>query len=181
MHGRAPHVANAGQFRFQQDSPCVAESAGAVEIGVERIKGTDGEVTIGVDTFDGTATAGEDYRATAEVATFADVETEKIVSIPIFDNSTAEPDETFLARLNLIAGMGSIIEPSEITITILDDDTTPSGVLHFSAEKYATLESSGKMMAGWPTILSSGPCAHRGKWSPRPVTSSCRKMASSSS
>lgn len=145
-HGRAAHVPNAGQFRFQQESQSVAESAGAVEIGVERIDGSDGEVTIGVDTFDGTATAGEDYPATAEVVTFADGETEKTISIPIFDNNTAEPDETFLARLNLIAGTGSIIEPSETTIAILDDDTTPPGVLHLSAEKYAALESSGTII-----------------------------------
>lgn len=141
-HGHVPHVPNAGQFRFQQDSHSVVESAGAVEIGVERVNGSDGAVTIGIDTFDGTATAGEDYPATAEVVTFADGETEKTVSIPIFDNSTAEPDETFLARLNLIAGTGTIIEPSETTITILDDDTTPPGVLHFSAEHYAAMENS---------------------------------------
>ena len=142
-HGAAPRSPTAGQFRFQQDSYSVAEDAGAVEIGVERVNGSDGEVTVEVDTFDGTATAGQDYAATAEVLTFADGETEKTVSVPIFDNNTAEPDETFLASLSLIAGAATIIEPSTSTITIVDDDTTPPGVLHFSDNAYAVLEDSG--------------------------------------
>jgi hypothetical protein len=143
VHGRTPAVPDTALMRFQQDSYSVAEDAGAVEIVVERTNDSTGEVTVGVDTFDGTATAGQDYPATAEIVTFADGETEKTVSIPIFDNNTAEPDETFEASLSVMAGAASVVEPSTTTITILDDDTTPPGVLHFSANAYAALEDSG--------------------------------------
>jgi hypothetical protein len=143
VYGRNTATPNTGLIHFQQDSYSVVENAGAVTVVVERTNGSSGEVTVGVDTFDGTATAGQDYPATAETVTFADGETEKTVSIPIFDNNTAEPDETFLATLNLISGAATIIEPSTTTITILDDDTTPPGVLHFSVSAYAVLEDSG--------------------------------------
>ena len=153
VHGRTSAAASAGEFRFQQDSYSVAENAGAVEIVVERINSSNGEVTVSADTFDGTATAGQDYPATAEVLTFAGGETEKTISIPIFDNNTAEPDETFLVTLTIIAGSGSVGEPGTTTITILDDDTTPPGVLHFSSPAYAALENSGALTI---TVQRSG-------------------------
>lgn len=153
VSGRTLAAPSTDLMRFQQDSYDVAENAGAVEIVVERTNGSDGEVTVGVDTFDGTATAGQDYPATAEIVTFADGETEKTISIPIFDNNTAEPDETFLAKLSVIAGAASVIDPSTTTITILDDDTTSPGVLHFSAGAYAALEDSGAVTI---TVQRSG-------------------------
>lgn len=55
--------------------------------------------------------------------------------------------------LNLIAGSATIAEPSTTTLTILDDDTTPPGALHFSADAYAVLESSGLVTA---TVRRSG-------------------------
>jgi hypothetical protein len=97
---------------------------------------------VSADTFDGTATPGEDYPATAETLTFADGETEKTVSIPIFDNNTAEPDETFLVSLSILSGPGTVGDPSTATVTILNDDTTPPGLLQFSAAQYAVLENA---------------------------------------
>lgn len=142
-----------GEIRFQQAAYSVAEDAGAVEFVVERVNGSEGEIIASVDTFDGTATAGQDYPATAETLTFADGETEKTISIPILDNNTAEPDETFLASLSIITGAGTVGDPGTTTITILDNDTTPPGVLHFSAGAYAGLESNGTLTI---TVQRSG-------------------------
>lgn len=143
-HGRHPAApAAAGEFRFQQSSTSVAENGGAVTITIERINGSDGEVIVGADTFDGTAVAGQDYPATAESLTFADGETEKMIAIPIIDNNTFEPDETFQVVLNIISGPAAVADPDTITITILDNDTTPPGILHFSSDNYAIREDAG--------------------------------------
>lgn len=146
----------AGQIRFQQSEVSVAEDAGAVVLVIERIEGSDGQVVVGADTFDGTATAGQDYPATAETVTFGDGETQKSISIPIIDDSTAEPDETFLVTLNIISGSATITDPGTTTVTILDNDTTPPGVLHFSSESYVALESSGAITL---TVQRSGGAA----------------------
>jgi hypothetical protein len=146
-------TSQAGEIRFRQASINVAENAGTVDIVIERINGSDGEAMVGADTFDGTATAGQDYQATGETITFGDGETQKTVSIPIFDNNTSEPDETFQVTLNLLSGSATIIEPSTTTITILDDDTTPPGILHFSSDSYAGLEDTGAITL---TVQRSG-------------------------
>ena len=143
VYGRTPNAPTApGQVQFQQANISIAESGGTVDLVVERTGGSDGEILASAATFDGTATAGEDYQATAETLTFADGETEKTVSIPIFDNNTAEPDETFLVSLSILSGPGTVGDPSTATVTILNDDTTPPGILQFSAAQYAVLENA---------------------------------------
>lgn len=143
VHGRHASVPNlSGEIRFQQSSTSVAENAGVVELVIERINGSDGDVLVSADTFDGTAVAGQDYPATAESVTFGDGENEKTIAIPIIDNNTAEPDETFTVTLTIISGAATITEPSSITVTILDDDTAPPALLHFSAASYAVLENA---------------------------------------
>lgn len=145
-HGRNPTVpAAAGEFRFQQSSASVAEDGGAVTIVIERINGSDGVVIVGADTFDGTAVAGQDYPATAESLIFADGEMEKMIAIPIIDNNTFESAETFQVVLNIISGAGTIAEPGTITITILDNDTSPPGILHFATDTHAIREDAGSI------------------------------------
>jgi len=132
----------AGEIRFQQSAYNVAEDAGMVTLTLERVNGSDGSATLSVDTFDGSAIAGQDYPATAESVTFGNGETQKTVSIPIIDNGTFEPSETFEARVSLITGSVTIGQPSSTTITILDNDTSPPGIMHFSSSTYAQLENA---------------------------------------
>jgi hypothetical protein len=144
VHGRTLTTPTlSGEIHFQLSSLNVAENDGIVEIVIERDNGSDGDIIVDASTFDGTAVAGQDYPATAETVTFTDGETEKTIAIPIIDNNTAEPDETFLVTLSIISGSATITEPSTVTITIVDNDTAPPAVLHFSSENYAVLENAG--------------------------------------
>ena len=70
-------------------------------------------------TADGTARAGEDYRATSGRVKFRKMETTKTVSVPIIDDAVREDGETF--TLVLSDHEGALIADGEATGTILDD------------------------------------------------------------
>lgn len=143
-----------GEIRFRSAHVSVDEDASVVNIVVERVNGADGPVTVTYATFDGTATPGQDYPASAGDAVFADKQTEATITIPIFDNNTMEPDETFIVRLgSVLAGNGTLVEPLETTVTIVDNDTTPPGVLQFSSATYAVQEDAEMLML---TVERSG-------------------------
>ena len=70
-------------------------------------------------TADGTARAGEDYRATSGRVEFEAMETTKTVSVPIINDAVREDGETF--TLVLSDHEGALIADGEATGTILDD------------------------------------------------------------
>lgn len=142
-----------GEVRFPLGAVSVNEDAGMVTITVERVDGSDGTIRVDAATFDGTATPGEDYAATAETLVFNAGETEKSFSIPIMNNSSAEPDETFLVRLSILSGDGSVGAPSELTVTIVDDDAAPPAVLAFANANFAVEEDAGQVTV---SVVRSG-------------------------
>ena len=70
-------------------------------------------------TADGTARAGEDYRARSGRVKFGAMETTKTVSVPIINDAVEEDGETF--TLVLSDPEGALIADGEATGTILDD------------------------------------------------------------
>ena len=70
-------------------------------------------------TADGTARAGEDYRATSGRVKFRKNQTTKTVSVPIINDAVREDGETF--TLVLSDPEGALIADGEATGTILDD------------------------------------------------------------
>ena len=70
-------------------------------------------------TADGTARAGEDYRATSGRVKFRKRETTKTVSVPIINDAVEEDGETF--TLVLSDPEGALIADGEATGTIVDD------------------------------------------------------------
>lgn len=114
-----------GQIRFQQSAVSVLENSGTLTLTVERVNGSDGAVSITADTFDGTATVGQDYPATSLNVDFADGQTTQQIAIPIFDDPLEEAPETFIVRLGtVLAGQATVTNPSEVVVTILDDEST---------------------------------------------------------
>ena len=81
--------------------------------------------TVAYATSNGTATAGSDYLAQAGTLVFAPNQTSKTIAIPIIDDLSDEPNETFSVTLNSPnnAALGT---PSSSTVTITDDDLAPS-------------------------------------------------------
>ncbi len=114
-----------GQIRFTSSTASVFETASAITLTVERINGSDGNVRLSANTFDGTAAPGQDYPATSLNVDFADGVTTQQISIPIFDDALTEAPETFIVRLGTVfSGQATTIEPKEVLVTIIDDEST---------------------------------------------------------
>ena len=101
-------------------------------------------VTVDYSTFDGTATAGSDYRATGGTLTFEPGDTRKTVTVPVLDDSDVEGNETFKVRLS--DARNATLGDQEATGTIRDDDTDevrPSGRPELVIYDVAVAENAG--------------------------------------
>ena len=105
-----------GSFGLQNSSYSVNENTGTLNIAVVRTGGTEGSVTIGYQTEDGTARAGTHYTASTGSVTFADGETSQTISVPIISNDTDTTDKSFSIALTAPAGV--TVNPSSATVTI---------------------------------------------------------------
>ncbi len=93
-------VGSVGRVEFDMSSYNIAEDGGSATITVERVGGSDGQITVDYATSDGTATAGSDYTAASGSFTFLDGETSKQIVIPVIADVDAEGDETINLTLS---------------------------------------------------------------------------------
>lgn len=101
----------------------VNENAGSVTLTVRRVRGEAIAASISYATADGTATAGSDYTATSGTLFFnAGDDTDKTITIPIIDNVTAEPGESFTVTLSNPTGGFFTTFSRVVTVTIADND-----------------------------------------------------------
>ena len=80
--------------------------------------------TVDWATTDGTATQGADYEKTTGTLTFAALETEQTITVPLLDDALDEADETFTVTLTNAAN--AALDDTEATGTIADNDDTPA-------------------------------------------------------
>jgi hypothetical protein len=109
----------------------VAENAGNAVITVNRAGNAAGAASVNYDLVapaQGTdaATVGADFGTAGQntfsgTVTFADGETSKTITVPIINDTTDEPDETFIVGLSSATGadLGSTVQA---TVVITDDD-----------------------------------------------------------
>ncbi len=74
-------------------------------------------VTVNYTTVDGTAIADEDYTATSGTLRFAPGDTSKTIRVPVLEDATAEPVETFTVVLSNPAGTNVVHDTGVGTIT----------------------------------------------------------------
>jgi uncharacterized delta-60 repeat protein len=98
----------------------VRENDSVLMVKVRRLGETIGPATVSYSTRDGTAIAGQDYLLTSGVLSFAPLEVEKIVSVPILNNSALDGRRTLQLYLTNAVGADFIAPP--LTVTILDDE-----------------------------------------------------------
>ena len=77
-------------------------------------------VTVDYATANGTATAGSDFTATQGTITFAPGVSVKTIVVPVIDDTTTEPTETF--TFNLSNSVGGTIADGQAVVTIQDND-----------------------------------------------------------
>jgi hypothetical protein len=114
-----------GSTRFTVSAFNVIEDIGLLTITVQRTGGSAGNLSVNYATADGTATAGQDYTSTSGTLNFSNGETAKIFQIPIVNDDTTEPDETFTIALNS-PNVETLGAPSLMVITVQDRTTVPS-------------------------------------------------------
>lgn len=164
--GSAPYNA-AGSIRFASAAYSVSEVEGSVKISIVRIGGSQGSVTVNYTLTGGTAVAKKDYTPSSGSLTFAGKETSKSISIPIIDNTDKGPDKTLNIVLSGIAGGATLGNPSTAVMTIIDNETNPTGasssaaavfptpttaVLSLSASVYSAVEGSTQTV----TVVRTG-------------------------
>ena len=115
-----------GSVQFSISSIQVIEDVGTLPVTVLRTGGSTGSLTVQYATTNGTAIAGSDYTSASGSLTFNAGETSKTIQIPILNDATTEPDETFTVALQTGANLESLGAPSTLTVTVQDRTTTPS-------------------------------------------------------
>lgn len=147
----------AGLLRFTTTAFSVYENIPRATISVVRAGGSQGQVTVEYATIAGTATAGTDFTSTSGMLTLASGETSKTFTVEIKDDTTAESSETVTVTLSNPTGGAQLTNPSSLTLTINDNETSnasstaagavssipAAGALTFTANTYAVAENGG--------------------------------------
>ncbi|KAL8603603.1 hypothetical protein ACOMHN_022555 [Nucella lapillus] len=153
---------------FTSATCAVLENEGHVRLGIRRYGNMEKDISVGVETIDGTAEAGEDYKPVKKLITFKANESLKDVFVEIVDDDVWEPDEFFYVKLyhdpqgstDDQVAMGKVCINQ---ITIVNDDepgkfewSKPSYIVKESAEQgQLTVKrvngADGEVMVTWRT------------------------------
>ncbi|XP_061168049.1 sodium/calcium exchanger 3-like isoform X1 [Saccostrea echinata] len=127
---------------FTASSVAVLENEGKVRVGIRRYGKVDIPVTVRVETIDGSAEEGSDYKPLKEDITFAVNERLREVYIEIIDDDEWEPDEIFFVKLSLPHEQKDVVigKMAINQITIINDDEP--GKIEFSKPSYIIRESN---------------------------------------
>ncbi len=122
-----------GTLGFSTKFYSIIENGKRAAIGVTRVGGSGGDVSIAYTTSDGTAKARKDYTATQGRLYFASGQTTNTIYVPIIDNAIAELDKTINLTLSDPSGfpanwpVSARLDPNRATsvLSIIDDDFAP--------------------------------------------------------
>jgi hypothetical protein len=120
----AAAVTTPGTIQLTFSAASIGEAAGTVTITATRTGGSDGAVSVTVNTANGTAVAPGDYASViGALLTWADGDTApKSLNVTIVNDTLDEPDEAFDVVLSSPTGGATLGSPANAIITILDDD-----------------------------------------------------------
>ncbi len=135
-----------GTIQFGSDTYSVNENDGSVILEINRVGGSSGELTVQIQTFDGSATVDDDYAGvpTPLTLTWADGNTtNKTVTLPILNDALPEGDETFTVVIGSSTNPDWVGTPSTATVTISD---APPGTIQFGSDTYSVNENDGSVI-----------------------------------
>ncbi|HEX4332104.1 MAG TPA: FG-GAP-like repeat-containing protein [Usitatibacter sp.] len=120
-------LTGAGIVSFLDPSYTVSEGAGSITLNVGRNVGSTGAISVAYSTASGTATSNVDFTATSGTLTWATGDTSnRIIVVPITQDSINEGPETFTVTLNTPTGGASVgssgVTSQNMSVRILDDD-----------------------------------------------------------
>jgi glucose/arabinose dehydrogenase len=117
-------VAQPGNLGLESSVYATREGTSNVTVSVVRTGGVDGRVGVNYKMVNNTAVSGSDFTTSSGTLFFDAGETRKTISIPILNDSTREPPETFNVVIEDPQGGATLLAPRTATITITDDDLT---------------------------------------------------------
>ncbi|MBI5424193.1 MAG: hypothetical protein HZA32_08890 [Opitutae bacterium] len=117
-----PLTPGEGTLQFAAADYTVSEAAGTAQLHVSRTVSSIGVVSVSYYTLAYSAVGGTDYQAGGGTVTFADGETDKIISIPVYDNATPQASRYFKVALQSPGNGGVLGALVESTVTLTDDD-----------------------------------------------------------
>ncbi|MEP7010396.1 MAG: Calx-beta domain-containing protein [Acidobacteriota bacterium] len=156
VHGVTPP----GTIQFASTAFTVGEEEPSVYFTISRTGGSDGEVSVVINTSNGTATAGQDYTPLNNVMlVWGPGESGiKTFGIPITDDILNEPTETFFLSLSDPQGGTTISNPSTATVTIHDNDAPASpGTIAFTGSSFSGPEGGDATISISRTGGTTGP------------------------
>ncbi|NJO17067.1 MAG: hypothetical protein HC877_15400 [Thioploca sp.] len=143
-------AAQPGQLQFRVAQARLEETQGQIAILVDRVGGVDRAVAVSYQILaTSSATLGTDYSGTTTgQLSWADQDTvPKKIILTIQDDNQPEPEETIQLHLHDPTGGAILGTPAEMTITLIDDETSlpqQPGVLQFLTMHYAASESESQ-------------------------------------
>jgi len=111
-----------GQIAFATPNFVVGEGDTNAYLTVIRSNGNAGIVTVNYATVVGTAVPGVNYTTSSGTLSFGDAITNQTISIPLVDNVLVQGPVNFTVKLSSPAGGASLVQPTNATVTILDND-----------------------------------------------------------
>lgn len=145
-------------IQFNAATQQVDETAGSIALTVLRSGGLSRPVSVNYQTANGSATAAPtpipnptpspapDYAEQSNTLNFAAGETQKTITIRIFDDTAVEQDETFTTTLLSPSAGAMLGDPAIANVTIKDDDAGRNSV-QFNPTSYAVSETAGNTFA----------------------------------
>ena len=140
----AADAASQGVIQFENADYTTSETGGSVTLQLQRVGGSQGVLTVDIQTHDGTATIVDDYAGIPSplTLTWSDGNTTpKTVTLPIKADTTVEGTETFTMSITS-TNPDWVGTPSIATVHITD---VPPGTIQFSAADYTTSETAGSV------------------------------------
>ena len=116
-------------IQIESGNYIVSESTGKVQISVNRLFSSIGELTVDYSTVDERAKSSVDYQNTSGTLTWSDGDSSsKTIEIPIINNETQlgsnDGTFTFLLKISNLTGSNAFVAREQATITISEDDLT---------------------------------------------------------
>ena len=131
-----------GFFTLSTNIYLVSETNGPAAVTVQRANGHSGTVWVHFSTVNGSAVSPTDYLGTNGVLVFGDGEISRTILIPVVPNLVYRGDRSFFFQLAGAGGGVGLGQTTNATITILEDQPTPSFV-HMAVTNQVVAESVG--------------------------------------
>ncbi len=137
---------NPGSLLFASSSQTAAENAGEIKIRVQRIGGSDGNVSVKyeIGSNNDTATVDQDYKAGSGTLNWNDGDSsDKEITLSLIADNVPEDDESVTIRLFEPTNSATLGNRSTTKVTI--SDASNFGRLVFDRDAYTVSESDGRV------------------------------------